>query len=258
MTPEPRGHFVQFCGADERYLIGNVGRFLFEGLRAGEGLVVIATPQRSDALAGEIARLGGDAEAALADGRFRVYDRDEILAQICVAGQPNQARFETVVGGTLANVPTERVRAYGEMVGKLWSDNRRAEAILLEQMWGDLQTKLSFSLFCSYSIDVFGDDFELTRIDPVLCTHTHLVPGGLDRALDKALNCAMDEVLGERVESLRSLMKANYRPGWGIVPRPESMILWLRNNLPDLADAIIGRARGHYEKISQEPAWDPA
>jgi hypothetical protein len=258
VTPEPRGHFVQFSGADERFLIGNVGRFLFEGLETGEGLVVIATPERRDAFIREVARLGGDPEAAMADGRFQLYDRDKTLEQICVAGQPNRNRFETVVGGALENVPAERIRAYGEMVGKLWSDDRRAEAILLEQMWNELQTKIAFSLFCSYSIDVFGEDFELSRIDPVLCTHTHLFPGGLDRALDQALNSAMDEVLGDRVESLRSLIKANYRPAWGVVPKPESVILWLRNNLPDLAEQVIGRAREHYDAISQEPTWEPA
>ena len=258
VSPEPRGHFVQFCGADQRFLIGNVGRFLFEGLQAGDGLVVIATAEHRDAFIREVARLGGDPEAAIAGGRFQLFDRDKTLDQICVARQPDKARFESVVGGALENVPGKRIRAYGEMVGKLWSDGRRGEAILLEQMWNELQAKLSFSLFCSYSIDVFGEDFKLTHIDPVLCTHTHLFPGGFDRALDNALNSAMDELLGDRVESLRSLMKANYRPAWGIVPRPESMILWLRNNLPDLADAIIGRAREHYDKISQKPAWDPA
>ncbi len=258
VSPEPRGHFVQFCGADERFLSANVGRFLFEGLQAGEGLVVIATPERRDAFIGEVARLGGDPEAAIADGRFQLYDRDQTLGKICVAGQPNKDRFQTIVGGALENVPTERIRAYGEMVGKLWSDGRRAEAILLEQMWNELQTKMTFLLFCSYAIDVFSDEFELSRIDEVLCTHTHLFPGGLDRALDKALNSAMDEVLGERVEGLRSLIKANYRPAWGVVPKPEAVILWLRNNLPDLAEQIIGRAREHYDAISQEPTWEPA
>jgi hypothetical protein len=258
VTPEPRGHFVQFSGADDRYLIANVGRFLFEGLQAGDGLVVIATAERRLAFIDEVARLGGDAPAAIADGRFQLYDRDETLALISVAGQPNKDRFQTIVGGALENVPAERIRAYGEMVGKLWSDGKRAEAILLEQMWNELQTKMTFSLFCSYAIDVFGEDFELSRIDPVLCTHTHLFPGGLDRALDTALNSAMDEVLGDRVEGLRSLIKANYRPAWGAVPKPESVILWLRNNLPDLAEQVIGRAREHYNAISQEPTWEPA
>jgi hypothetical protein len=41
-------------------------------------------------------------------------------------------------------------------------------------------------------------------------------------------------------------MKANYRPSWGIVPRGEAVILWLRNNLPDYADEILSRARRYY------------
>jgi hypothetical protein len=258
VTPEPRGHFVQFCGSDERFLVANVGRFLFEGLQAGEGLVVIATPERQAAFIGEMVRLGGDPEAAVSDGRFQLYDRDATLEQICVAGQPNKSRFETIVGGALENMPAERIRAYGEMVGKLWGEGRRAEAILLEHMWNELQLKLTFSLFCSYAIDVFGADFELSRVDEVLCAHTHLFPGGLDRALDEALNKAMNDVLGDRMDSLRSLITANYRPAWGVVPKPESVILWLRNNLPDLAEQVIGRAREHYEAISQEPTWEPA
>ena len=98
----------------------------------------------------------------------------------------------------------------------------------------------------------------MTGIDPVLCAHTHLFPAGLDGALDGAVNLAMDEVLGDRVEGLRDLIKANYRPAWGAVPKAESVILWLRNNLPDLADAIVERARDHYDRATREARWEPA
>src|SRR6478672_8836550 len=135
VSPEPRGHFVQFCGADERYLVRNVGKFLFEGLEAGESLAVVATRPRRDAFTGEVQRLGGDIESASAQGRLALLDRDETLAQICIAGQPNRERFEAVVGGVLRALPGKRVRAYGEMVGKLWDEGRRAEAICLEELW---------------------------------------------------------------------------------------------------------------------------
>lgn len=258
VSPEPRGHFVQFCGSDERYLVRNVGRFLFEGLVSGDSLAVVATQARRDAFVSEMERLGGDVESASAAGRLCLLDRDETLAQICVAGQPNRERFEEIIGGLLRNLPGKRARAYGEMVGKLWDEGHRAEAICLEELWNELQKTTPFTLFCSYAIDVFSDDFQLVAVDPVLCTHTQLFPGGLDRALESAVNTAMDDVLGDRVHSLRSLIKANYRPSWGVVPRPESMILWLRNNLPDLADAIIDRAREHYELLSHDAKWEPA
>src|ERR1700731_813620 len=92
VSPEPRGHFVQFCGPDERYLVGNVGRFLFEGLEAGDSLAVIATQPRRNAFVGEIERLGGDLESASSEGGLRFLDGDQTLAQICVAGQPNRER----------------------------------------------------------------------------------------------------------------------------------------------------------------------
>jgi len=258
VSPEARGHFVQFCGADERYLVRNVGRYFFEGLMAGDGLVMIATPAHSDAFIAEIVRLGGDAEGAIAEGRLVMLDRDATLDQICDAGQPDKERFEAVVGGVLRGLPGEGIRAYGEMVGKLWDEGRRAEAIRVEELWNNFQKVVPFSLFCSYAIDIFGDDFHLTGVDPVLCAHTHLFPGGLDRALDSAVNSAMDEVLGDRVEGLRDLIKANYRPAWGVVPKAEAVILWLRNNLPDLADAIVDRARDHYDRTTREARWEPA
>lgn len=258
VSPDSRGHFVQFCGADERYLVRNVGRYFFEGLMAGDGLAMIATPAHSDAFIAEMVRLGGDAESALAGGRLVVLDRDTTLDKICVAGQPDKERFEVSVGGALRSLRGERLRAYGEMVGKLWGEGRRAEAICLEDLWNNFQKVVPLSLFCSYTIDIFGDDFHLRSVDPVLCTHTHLFPAGLDSALDSALNSAMDEVLGDRVEGLRDLIKANYRPAWGVVPKAESVILWLRNNLPDLADAIVDRARDHYDRTTREARWEPA
>jgi hypothetical protein len=258
VSSEPRGHFVQFAGADDRFLVRNVGRFLYEGLKAGEGLVTVATPERSIAFIAEIMRLGGDPESAIAEGRFMVRDRDKTLDAICMADQPNADRFDAVVGGALRGLRGRKIRAYGEMVGKLWSEGRRAQASCLEDLWNELQRKTAFTLFCSYTVDIFGAEFDPSSVDAVLCAHTQLLPSGLDRALDRAVNSAMEEVLGDRVDSLREMIQANYRPAWGVMPKAESVILWLRNNLPDLADAIIQRARARYHALTQDPSWEPA
>ncbi|MFL5462015.1 MAG: hypothetical protein ACJ8AY_15110, partial [Gemmatimonadales bacterium] len=45
-----------------------------------------------------------------------------------------------------------------------------------------------------------------------------------------ALDRAMDEVLGGRVDGLRNLIRSNHRPAWAAVPKPEAIILWLRNS----------------------------
>ena len=49
---EPGEHVVQLYGDDDRLLSRNVGRYLAEGLRRGDGLVVIATPNIPAPLAG--------------------------------------------------------------------------------------------------------------------------------------------------------------------------------------------------------------
>jgi hypothetical protein len=101
------------------------------------------------------------------------------------------------------------------------------------------------SLFCGYPIDIFSPDFQADKVDALLCAHTHLLP--LNPALENALNRAMDEVLGARVDGLRRLIQANHRPAWAKIPPAEALILWLRNNLPGSADQIINLARRYYQ-----------
>ena len=80
------------------------------------------------------------------------------------------------------------------------------------------------------------------------CSHTHLLP--LNPGLEEALDRAMHEVLGPRLENLRKSMRANHRPAWGKVPPAEALVLWLRNNLPGTADQILARAREYYTQAS--------
>ena len=56
----------------------------------------------------------------------------------------------------------------------------------------------------------------------------------------------MHEVLGSKVDELRTLITANHRPAWGEVPRSEAIFLWLRNNLPGPAREILRLARQYY------------
>jgi hypothetical protein len=139
------------------------------------------------------------------------------------------------------------LRAYGEMVGILWQAGRFSAAILLEQFWNDLLRRSCFNLFCAYPIDVFAKGFQPAHLDALLCAHTHLLPTAPNGDLDGAIDRAMDEILGSRVESTRLLMTADDRPAWAAVPRAEGILFWLRTNLPEHAEAIIARARQHYQ-----------
>ncbi len=120
----------------------------------------------------------------------------------------------------------------------------------MEHYWNELRDSARFKLFCAYPIDVLGKCFRSVAVDALLGTHTHLLPGGTSAHLEHALNRAMDEVLGPKVDGVRSLIQTNYRPSWAKMPSAEGMILWMRNNLPEYVDQIVDLAREYYPKPS--------
>ncbi|HEY6058893.1 MAG TPA: MEDS domain-containing protein, partial [Candidatus Limnocylindrales bacterium] len=186
---------------------------------------------------------------AVLEGRLVFHDAEAMLGRVMVAGTPSSERFADVVGEALRGVQDRAghtgVRAYGEMVGLLWKAGELDAAVRLEELWNELLRVHDVSLFCGYPIDIFSPDFQADKVDALLCAHTHLLP--LNPALENALNRAMDEVLGPRVDGLRRLIQANHRPAWAKIPPAEALVLWLRNNLPGSAEQIINLARRYYQ-----------
>jgi DcmR-like sensory protein len=247
---EPEEHVVQLYGDDDRLLTQNVGRFLSEGLKRGDGILVISTPEHRGTLARCLTQERGYSKAVL-EGRLVFLDAEATLGRFMVRGVPDPELFASVVGEALQGVQARAVhtgvRAYGEMVGLLWKAGEYAAAVRLEELWNELLKSKDVTLFCAYPIDVFSPEFQAGKVDALLCAHTHLLP--LDTALEGALNRAMDEVLGARVDGLRRLIQTNHRPSWGAIPKAEALVLWLRNNLPGSADQIINLARQYYQPL---------
>jgi hypothetical protein len=246
--PQAEHHFVQLYGKDDRLLTRNVARYLSEGLRRGDGLLVIATAEHRGTLVRHLTEERAYSKAVL-EGRLVFLDAETTLNRFLVNGEPDQSRFESIIAEALRGVRSRAVqsgvRAYGEMVGVLWNAGQFAAAVRLEELWNQLLQSSDVSLFCSYPIDVFSPEFQASSVDALLCAHTHVLP--TDSALEGALNRAMDDVLGTRLEGLRGLMQINHRPAWAAMPKAEAIILWLRNNLPGSADQILNRAREYYQ-----------
>jgi hypothetical protein len=246
--PKPEEHFVQLYGRDDRLLTRNVTRYLGEGLRRGDGLLVIATAEHRGSLVRQLTQERTYTRAVL-EGRLVFLDAEATLSRFMVDGDPDQTRFERIIGAALGGIRTRAVhggiRAYGEMVGVLWKAGHFSAAVRLEELWNDLLQSSDVSLFCAYPIDVFSPEFQAASVDALLCAHTHVVPA--DAALEGALNRAMDEVLGSRGDGLRRLIQENHRPAWAIIPKPEAIILWLRKNLPGSVDQILARAREYHQ-----------
>jgi hypothetical protein len=245
---EPEGHVVQLYGDDDRLLTLNVGRFLGEGLRRGDGLLVIANAEHRGTLTRHLKQEPSYSRAVL-EGRLVFLDAETTLARFMVNGSPDADLFQHVLGEALRGVQERGghtgARAYGEMVAVLWKAGEYSAAVRLEELWNELLGSNQVSLFCAYPIDVFSPEFRVDNLDALLCAHTHLLP--VDSALEVALNRAMDEVLGARVEGLRRLIQTNHRPSWAEVPRAEALVLWLRNNLPGSAEQILQLAREYYQ-----------
>jgi hypothetical protein len=251
MSSQPL-HLVQLYGSDESGLTKRVGQYLVEGLRRGDGTLVIATPSHRANFFQEISSLGSEPEAVL------FLDAQETLSQFMVRGQPNWHLFETTVGTAMRmlrrNPDYTGFRVYGEMVGILWERGQYGASIQLEKFWNAVLSPLDLTLFCAYPIDVFSSEFQIAPLDALLCSHTHLVPTGKNGDLDSAIEHSMDDFLGRRAVGLRQLMEANFRPSCAVLPSAEARILWIRNNLPDEADRIVERARQYYQN-SRERAY---
>ena len=246
----PRGHLVQLYKSDERLLIRNVAEYISAGLSRGQSLLVIATQEHSQAAFLRLEHEGVDVQTATHNGRLLIVDAVEAVDRSLENGRPDWSRFDDVVGTLIRQIAARPdysgLRVHTEMAGVLWKKGFDVAAIQLERFWNNLLASQAFSLFCAYPIDVFDQQFQISTLDALLCSHTHLLPTGVTGQLENAINRAMEEVLGPRVNDLKLLIKANYRPSWAVLPRAEAIVLWIRNNLPDDANAILTRARRYY------------
>ena len=172
-TNGDRDHIVQFYD-DESFLFETVGRFIDDGLKSDDCVVVIATKSH---LTPFLERVGtAVAERAIHGGRLILLDAEQTLSRFMVGDVVDADLFRDFLGGTMANVGAGRdggrIRAYGEMVDVLWKDGCEAAAVRLEMLWNQLANTRAFSLLCGYSMGSFYKD---AAFDDICRQHTHVV-----------------------------------------------------------------------------------
>jgi hypothetical protein len=256
-APPPFSHYLQLYDEDRLPLARNVAAYISGGLKRHEGALIVATPEHREIFRAELEKHEIHSDRPLAESGILFLDAHETLSRFLVDGEPEESRFREVIASALGQVRAARpsgLRAYGEMVAVLWAAGRRASAVRLEKFWDSLLHDRGFSLFCAYPIDIFSPEFQIPRVDAILCGCTRLLPTREQNDLRRALNLAIDAVFGPEAQSLKQLIKANYRPAWAVLPEAEGVILWLRNNLPQQADEILDLARRHYTLRSRAQA----
>ncbi len=255
-APTPRQHIAQLY-TEPGFLARAVGRFVGEGLRRGEAVVLVVTPPHWQT----IARRLEDDRCALDDlqrrGQLTVLDAAECLAQLLVEGLPDRARFRTLLGGTIDAATAAghgSIRAFGEMVDLLRRTSLAA-TIRLEELWAELMTTHSFSLLCGYSLDNFDSQIHRGLLQRVSTAHSDVIPVDDYARLDRAVERAYADIFGPSGEpaSLRSTFLAHYaRPA--AMPDAEAAILAVRQFVPVMADELLDRVRHHYRADHDAPA----
>lgn len=198
-------HVVQLYGSDEGLLTRTVCQFLAEGLSRGDGLVLVATPQHTEAFASGLAECGLDVPRIVSEGRLAVLDAETMLDRLMVDGMPDPQRFDEAIVPELKSVRRRSgsavVTAYGEMVGILWSAGQVAAAERLEALWNAMLELGGLRLFCAYAIDLLGQGWDSAAVSPIFASHTATLPAGEE--FEWALSRAMADVLGPDAEPLR-------------------------------------------------------
>ena len=183
-APKPR-HVAQFYEGEE-FLLDAVERFVAEGLRAGDGLVLVVTRPHLDAV---VSRFQGPTLRDAVDaGRAMLLDAGATLSEIVVNGVVDEARFAQAVEETVdrcagagasrrkIGAAPVRVRAFGEMVDVLCRDGRHHAAIRLEELWNRTAEVRDLSIFCGYAMDGFACQEHSACFDDVCAQHDLVIP----------------------------------------------------------------------------------
>jgi hypothetical protein len=174
-------HVVQLYGGNDEFLTQNLTRFVGDGLARGDGVVLIATPEHAAALSQALDAAGTSHSEMVRRGRLTVLDAGETLARITDGGTPTWERFEDVIGPILesarASSESGRVRAFGEMVGLLWTAGLHAEACELEGHWNRILDGQPVALYCAYPLDIHDGDCPADALKAILQSHTHMSTG---------------------------------------------------------------------------------
>ena len=180
----PPDHFVQFYH-DDAVILDKVARRAAAALRTGSSSVIIATAPHRAEIESRLLQLGVHIKANSFAGRYLAPDAGETLARCMVDGWPDEARFNEVVGGVIAQALAQSadhcVTAFGEMVALLCAAENTLAAIRLERLWNDLGTRFSFSLFCAYPLNLFAHDREADALLKVCAEHDRAIPAETGR-----------------------------------------------------------------------------
>lgn len=172
----PCEHLVQIY-QDEGVFLDSLEGFVAGGIVAGDGVVVIATPQHLASLNERLTARNIDFAAAIHNDQYLALDAEDTLSKFMVMGWPDEDFFKAFVTDILkrAKGNNRRFRAFGEMVALLWARGSSGATVHLEHLWQRIYQEQSFPVLCAYPKIEFTRDV-FASIKEVCDAHSRVIP----------------------------------------------------------------------------------
>lgn len=178
-------HTVQFYESDAA-LTEPLAGFFGDGLRAGEGVVFVATRAHREAVAARLRRAGIDPDEAASAGLYLAIDAAEAAASITVEGHLDRDGFMAFAYDALDRVGVNGrpVRVFGELGALLAKDDHETAVIEEEWLWNELRQSRPLTLYCAYSLRGLTGERRVAFVNRICDAHDRIVPGESYAALD--------------------------------------------------------------------------
>ncbi len=245
----PRDHIVQLY-QDEQFLNRAVCRFAASALAHGEGVILVPTPAHWKAFRPRLEAEGVDIDAVQRRGQLTVVDANQLLPTFMQGAMPDAPLFlglaAEVVGKAHAGDRYPKVRWWGEMVNVLWERGEVAASMGLEDLFHNLAQDKEIAIFCSFLMDNFNGEVHTRMLPRLGQNHSHLIPVEDYARLERAVADALREAVGQAQASVIENQLLGRNPVPLDMPRPQALLLALRETLPRIADTVLQRSRSLY------------
>jgi hypothetical protein len=115
----------------------------------------------------------------------------------------------------------------------------------LEELWNGLAQRRDFSLLCGYHLDVFDRRSQADTLPHVCRAHSHVLPVLDPARLQRAVDQALEEVLGA-AEAGKVYVVVSQELRGDRVPMAQVLLMWISENMPALAERVLASARLRY------------